>query len=207
MRVIERRGRTVEEATERALRDLGVGREMARVTVLEHPSSGLFGLIGQREALVRVEVDADKASFVEGFLRRVVDSIGLEARVEVRETAEAVEVSISGPEVGLLIGRRGQTLEAMQYLANVAAGRVSGESKPVIVDVEGYRERRKQALERLAERMAEKARRLGRRVVLEPMPAQERRVVHLAVERLQGVKSESVGDEPRRKVVIVPVRE
>lgn len=204
MRSVESTGRTVEEAVREALRLLGAERSQVEVEVLEEPSRALWGLLGQRPARVRVSHRPGKLEAAVAFVRGVCERLGLAAEVQARDEDGAIRVQVSGSGLGLLIGRRGSTLEALQYLANVAATRASGERQPVVIDPGGYRERREEALRRLARRMAERARRTGRRVTLEPMTAPERRIVHLALQEVPGVRTESVGEEPFRKVVIIP---
>jgi spoIIIJ-associated protein len=131
-------------------------------------------------------------------------AMGLTVNCEVKTDDEAIRIDVSGPEVGNLIGRRGQTLDALQYLVSLAAYRSdeSGERRRVIVDVEGYRRRREETLRRLAVQLADRARRSGRDVMLEPMSAQERRIIHLELQDSPYVTTRSIGEEPYRKVVI-----
>jgi spoIIIJ-associated protein len=131
-------------------------------------------------------------------------AMGLSVNCEVKTDDEAIRIDVSGPEVGNLIGRRGQTLDALQYLVSLAAYRSdeSGERRRVIVDVEGYRRRREETLRRLAVQLADRARRSGRDVMLEPMSAQERRIIHLELQDSPYVTTRSIGEEPYRKVVI-----
>ena len=204
---IEVRGRTVEEALDAAARQLGVDREALEARVVVEPSRGWLGLVGQRDAVVQARVRPTKARFAVAFLDELARRAGLAARVTVEETQDRIVARMEGgPELGALIGRHGAALDALQYLLNVAAARVSDERRRVHLDVAGYRERRRQALERLALRMAERARRTRRPVALEPMPAAERRVVHLALQNHPEVRTESTGTEPHRRVVIVPRR-
>jgi len=114
-------------------------------------------------------------------------------------------VEITGKDLSVLIGPRAETLNALQYITNLIVGKELGHSVPLIVDVEGYRERRKEQIRRLANKMAEQAITTGRRQVLEPMPASERRLVHIELRNNQDVETESVGEEPRRKVTIIPI--
>lgn len=204
MRSVEASGRTVEEAVERAVRELGVERARVEVEVLEEPSRGFLGVFGQRPARVRVTYRPSKAEAAVEFVMGVCRRLGLDARCEVREEDGALRVELTGPGLATLIGRRGRTLDALQYLADVSATRQSGDRRPLVVDADGYRRQQEERLRRLALRMAERARRTGRAVVLRPMPARERRIVHLALRDLPGVRTESVGEEPLRKVVIRP---
>lgn len=199
---VEKRGRSVEEAVAAALQELGVQAEQAEVEVLEVPARGLFGLIGSRDALVRVTVKESKEDLALRFLQDVARAIGLDVEISTRRDEDYVFFDVRGDELGILIGRRGQTLDALQYLTNLAVGRVSGERQRIVVDVEGYRRRREETLQRLAERLAEKVRRSGQSMELEPMSAHERRVIHLALQNSPYVTTYSEGEEPFRKVVI-----
>lgn len=204
MRSVEASGRTVEEAVERALRQLGVERSQVEVEVLDEPGRGWLGLIGQRPARVRVTYRPAKAEAAVAFVLGVCRRMGLDARCRVVEEDDAIRVELSGGGLASLIGRRGRTLDALQYLTNVAATRASGDRRPVVVDADGYRRQREERLRRLALRLAERARRTGREVALQPMSARERRIVHLALRDDPHVRTESVGEEPLRKVVIRP---
>ncbi len=204
---MEKWGRTVEEAVAEALADLGISRDEAEVEILEERevARGLLGLRRDREVKVRVRERASNGEFAAEFVRQVGDLLGLPLKVVAREERGVIVVDVEGEGVGLLIGRRGQTLEALQFLVGLATSRRSGARVAVSVDVEGYRRRRGEALERLARRMAERVVRTGREVVLDPMPPRERRIVHLALQGNPRVVTTSRGEEPNRQVVIAPV--
>lgn len=224
MNSVEKRGRSVEEAVRAALEELDAEREAVDVEVLEEGSKGIFGLLA-REARVRVtvkepaaedddeddyrparsttgDVDADIEGTAVRFIEDISRAMGIAVECESHDDAEAIYVDVSGAEVGALIGRRGQTLDALQYLVNLAANRNAAERKRVIVDAEGYRRRREETLRRLAVQLADRARRSGRDVVLEPMAAYERRIIHLELQDSPYVTTRSIGEEPYRKVVI-----
>jgi spoIIIJ-associated protein len=194
----------VEEAVEAALAELGAERDMVEVEVLEEGSRGLFGLIGGAPAQVRVRVTAGKDRLAADFLTRVAALLDIEAEVSARADPESVQVQVRGQGAAVLIGNRGQTLDALQVVTDAAVSRRTEDRRRLLVDVEGYRERRRRALEDLARRAARQARRTGRPVELEAMPAHERRLVHMAVQGVPGVETASTGEEPRRRVVIRP---
>jgi spoIIIJ-associated protein len=149
--------------------------------------------------------EGDLAASVREFLAKITAAAGIHCRIEVVENDETVTASLVGGDLGLLIGRHGQTIDAIQYLANVIAWRELGEDrKDVVVDAAGYRERRRQTLESLALRSAERARSSGEPVELEPMTSIERRVVHLCLKEVDGVGTRSEGEEPYRYVVVEP---
>lgn len=201
---IETTGRTVEKAVAAALEKLAIDRKQAHVEVLAEPSRGLLGLFGQRLAKVRVSVRHTKAEYARSFIAEVARHLGVDVTVSVEEQPDLIRVVIGGSGVGLMIGRRGITLDALEYLVNVAARRRSGDRKTIVVDVDGYRNRRQQVLERIARRAVERVRRTGRRVALEPMGSAERRIIHLAVDGYSGVTTISEGNEPFRRVIIIP---
>ncbi len=206
MREVVKGGRTVEEAVDAALEELGLGREEVEVQVLEEPRGGLFGLWrGSREVRVLVREKPDRARVAADFVRQVGDLLEVPLKVVAVEEDQVLRLEVEGDDVGLLIGRRGQMLAALEFLANRVAARAAGRGKRIVVDVGGYRRRRWEQLERLARSMAERAVRTGREVVLRPMSAQERRVVHLALADHPRVQTVSRGEEPNRQVVIAPV--
>lgn len=206
MREAMGRGRTVEEAVDQALALIGLSRAEVGVEVVQEAQRGLFGL-GAREAVVRVVARLEKGRAAAEFIRRVGDLLELPLRVVARRQGEVVEVEVSGEGVGVLIGRRGETLEALQFLSALASYRLSGgDATPVVVDVEQYRRRRVEGLENLARRVAERVAREGREATLRPMTAAERRVVHLALRGDPRVVTFSRGEGPARHVVIAPPR-
>lgn len=206
MRSVEAKGRTIDEAISNALTLLRVPRERVLIEVLEEPSRGIFGMLGAREGRIRATVRENKEEFVHDFLGRVFKAMDLDVRVHSRMENGSICFDIEGPNLGVLIGRRGQTLEALQYIVNLAAGKATGEGGRISLDVEGYRKRRNESLVRLAKRMAEKAKRTGQRVVMEPMSAGERRIIHLALQGDPDVSTRSEGNEPYRRVIINAVR-
>lgn len=203
MRIAEKTGKTVEDAIEACLTELGVKREKANIEVLEEPTKkGLFGLLGTRLAKVRVSYEDNPGALGCDFLARVCKSMGVEAVFSSVEKADHWIVNITGSELGILIGRRGDTLEALQYLTNLAISKRLSEKVRIIVDVEGYRQRREDTLVRLARRLSDKVKRTGNRVVLEPMNPHERRIIHTALQDDTRISTFSEGEEPNRRVVI-----
>ena len=179
---------------------LGVGYEPARV-VAHLPAEAAAAAA----AAASVVGEAGQAGDARALVARIVATLGIDADVDAREEPEAIVITCSGPDVGLLIGRHGQTIDAIQYLLNVTAYRAYGdEKKDVVVDAAGYRMRRKATLEALALRVAERVRESGEAEELEPMTAVERKVVHLGLKDVAGVGTASEGTEPNRYVVVVP---
>ncbi len=218
---IERSAPSVEEAIEAALDELGVSEQEVVVQIVQEPRSGFLGL-GSQEAVVRVrpksgpeelsEEDLEEqgeiaAEFLEGLLSGMGVTAGVDPGLE--DQTMYVDVLGSGPDdddMGLLIGRHGQTLEALQELTRVAVGQRLGARCRVMVDVEGYRKRRRSRLAAKARDLAKRVQQTGREVELEPMNPYERKVVHDAVASVGGVESSSRGEEPERRVVIRPAR-
>lgn len=273
MRTVRITAKTIEAAVQQGLEQLGISREEAIVHVVEQPSSGLFGLIHKRMAVVdisapdepqpepevveevapveeveTVEVQVEtpveapapeetpaeetvaapaateeapvekkpaKEEFVfnaeeqkqtaeeaKAFLQGVFQGMHLSVTMECMMSEERILINLCGDGLGILIGKHGQTLDALQYLTNLAAGKSFRHHYFVLLDVENYRERRKDTLEALAKRLAGKVKRTGEEVRLEPMAAGERRIIHLALQDDHAVTTESEGEAPYRYVVI-----
>jgi spoIIIJ-associated protein len=200
-------GKTVELATELALKKLGVSRDRVTVSVLTQPSRGLFGLFGTRDAEVEVEViPQSPMEETRKFVEDVLAAMNLQGvSVEVVEEGDhAYTMRLSGESIGILIGRRGTTLDALQVLINLVANKHSEHFLRITVDAEDYRQRRKETLEKLADRLAGKAVQQRREIQLEPMSSTERKIIHSYLQGRTDVVTYSQGEEPYRKVVIAP---
>lgn len=204
MKKVVATAKTIEEAVEKALKELKVSREKVEIRVLEQPSKGLFGLFGSREAKVEVEYIHDPIAEGSKFLKDVLAKMNVDARIDVRPHDEGVLFDIVGNNLGIIIGRRGQTLDSLQYLVNVVSNRQSGKHTRILLDAEKYRLRRKETLEQLAERIAKKAVQTKRNVRLEPMPAAERKIIHAFLQKRPDVATFSEGEEPHRYIVVAP---
>ena len=201
---IEKTGKTIEEARQAALEELQVSADLVEFEVLAEPSKGFLGLIGSKPARILARVKeltpADKAR---NFLRDIFKAMNLEVRIEVSEEEDGVVMNLIGDNLGILIGKHGQTLDSLQYLSNLTANKGLLEDKVrIILDIENYRSRREETLRRLALRLADKVRRTGERIVLEPMNRHERKIIHMALQDNYRISTYSAGDEPYRKVVI-----
>jgi spoIIIJ-associated protein len=209
MKSIKVEAKNVEKAVEKALTELGITREDAEINVLDKGSKGLLGLIGTKDAVVEVKEVFDPVKKGKEFLETLLNKADINVGVEILEEksdAEQVVYNLTGEkELGLVIGHRGETLDAMQYLTSIYINKELEEYFRVLLDAEGYRDRRQETLERLAERLAAKAERKKRKVVLEPMPPHERRIIHISLKENKNVKSYSEGKEPYRKVMIEPL--
>ncbi|HKT44643.1 MAG TPA: RNA-binding cell elongation regulator Jag/EloR [Gaiellaceae bacterium] len=217
---VEATGETVGEAKWAALRELelrhpGLDKSAVRFEVVSEGERGLLG-VGYAPARVVASVpedavatvstdDSDLATDVRLLLARFTGALGVDARIDIREDDETVTATFAAADAGLLIGRHGQTIDAIQYLLNAISHRRGDDPRrEVVVDAAGYRERRRATLESMALRTAEQVRATGAAVELEPMTAVERKVVHLALKEHDGVETHSEGTEPNRYVVVAP---
>jgi len=217
---VEATGETVGEAKWAALRELqlrypGLDKAAVRFEVVSEGERGLLG-VGYAPARVVASVPEDAvqasapdesglAGEIRDLLRRITTALGVEARIDVEEDDERITATCNASDAGLLIGRHGQTIDAVQYLVNAIVHRSHGdERKEVVVDAAGYRERRRLVLESIAVRTAAEVVRSGERAELDPMTAVERKMVHLALNEADGVTTASEGTEPNRYVVILP---
>jgi len=202
MKTLLASGKTVEDAVRTGLARLGVTQDRVNVKVLEQPSKGLFGLIGAKEAKVELTLLPDGIEEAIRFLEEVAGAMELTVSVERVDENDAVRINLTGSDLGILIGRRGQTLDSLQYLANIVANRHSDHHLRIVLDAERFRERRRQTLEALSERMAMKVVRTRKEIVLEPMTSQERKIIHARLQANPNVRTYSQGDEPNRRIVI-----
>lgn len=199
--------KSVEEAVELALAELQVQREFVDVQVIEQPSRGLFGLIGAKPAIVRVSVKSTPSEMVVDFLEKICGRITGSVKVRcVHENEEELSLNLDAENLGLLIGKRGETLNALQYLATLVYNKYLKGYRRVFLNAGNYRERRNNTLKRLAIRLANQVMRTGRRVVLEPMNSYDRRIIHTTLQDFKGVTTYSEGEEPERRVVIAANR-
>ncbi len=199
-------GDTVEAAFDAACRALGVESHEAEFEILELPVKKRFGLFGGSPAKVRAYIRETPADAAAQYLRNILEKMGLyNITVAAEEQEDGALLRLTGDDVGVVIGHRGETLDALQYLSGLVANHVGGAYYRVTLDIGNYREKRKETLEHLGRRMAEKAVRTGRNCPLEPMNPYERRIIHTAVQEVEGAKSWSEGEEQARHVVIGPV--
>jgi spoIIIJ-associated protein len=195
-------GKTIEEAVKSGLASWNTTEDRVRIRVLEQPSKGLFGWIGTKDAKVELEKIPDPLEETEKFLHEVFQAMKIDVTLESLPDNEGYRIDLRGKELGILIGRRGQTLDALQYLANIVANRYSSTHLRIALDAENFRERRKKTLEDLAVKLASRVVRTQKEVVLEPMPPQERKVIHSRLQNHSQVKTSSRGEEPNRRIVI-----
>ncbi len=191
--------KTVEEAKELAVKEFG--REDLVFEVLEEPKKGFLGIV-KGSAKVKASYEPSKVDVAVEYIKGVLDKMGIIAELSVSEIEGGSLINIEGEDVGAIIGRRGDTLDALQYLASMVCNRRDKEYYRICVDSCGYREKRKETLEELALKISRNVLKTGRTAALEPMNPYERRIIHAAVATVEGVSSRSVGEEPYRKVII-----
>jgi len=197
-------GLTVNEAVKEALKQLQANREEVEITILDEGKKGLFGLFGKKPARVKVTLNQNPSKIVHDFLSDIVEKMGIKADILVKQTGKVINIQLSGDKMSMLIGKRGQTLNSLQYLTQLVANRYSNHYLQIILDAENYREKRKETLQQLAGKLAKQAIRTSKNVSLEPMPSYERKVIHAALAEFKDIKTYSVGEEPNRHLVIAP---
>lgn len=201
MEYIEVSAKTVDDAVTEALIKLGATSDQIEYEVIEKGSTGFLG-IGSKAAVIKVRKKCSTEDVIREFLGKVFDAMELEVEIQVTNTDNNYSVELKGDEMGVLIGKRGQTLDSLQYLTNLAVNKNSDEYVKVKIDTEDYRKRRKETLENLAKNIAYKVKRTKRPVSLEPMNPFERRVIHSALQNDKFVTTHSEGEEPYRHVVV-----
>ncbi|MGE5677741.1 MAG: RNA-binding cell elongation regulator Jag/EloR [Pseudomonadota bacterium] len=234
MMVVEKSAKTVDEAVNAALEELQAKKEDVIIEVLEQPSKGIFGILSKqakvRVTLKEVkapepvrEVEKENAKEVrkekketrvldytlekekaKKFLREVLEAMDIKAEIRLKDTKEGLYINLSGPKMGIIIGRRGQTLDSLQYLVSLVVNKDKEKDGfvKIILDTEDYRKKREETLQRLAKRLAERVQKTGKRVELEPMNPYERRIIHYTLQEFQDITTFSEGEEPYRKVII-----
>lgn len=202
MKIVEKSGRTVDEALELALIEMGLSREDVEYEVLEEDSKGFLGIFGAKEAKIRVSQKENAHLQAKAFLEETLENMNINAQVDTELTEDGIFANISGEKMSVVIGRRGKTLDALQYLTNLVINRNREEYIHLVLDCENYRAKRKDSLEKLAHRMADKAKRQRRDIILNPMNSYERRIVHSALQKDEEVSTRSEGRDPYRKVII-----
>ena len=203
LKSIEVQGRTEDEAIELALEQLGMSRDDVSVEIVEQARTGFLGL-KNNPAVVKVQYEAteERTEQVDTFLTGLFERMDIDVSLDIKEEEGAISVILTGKDPGALIGRRGETLDAIQHLTNYVVNRsVSGRVR-INLDAENYRQRRNEALENLANRTAGKVLKYRRNMTLDPMNAYERHVIHSALQEHGQVSTFSVGSEPNRRVVV-----
>lgn len=199
---IEKTAKSTDEAINLALAELGATKDMVEIEILEEGAKGLFGILGGKDARVAVTLKPTPASVAKDFLDELFFSMGMKVEIAITEGEGALDINLSGDDMGIIIGKRGDTLDAIQYLTSLVVNRLEGDYTKVSIDTENYRAKRKEALAALAGRIADKVVKTGRRHIFEPMNPYERRVIHATLQSHPTVHTYSIGEEPNRKVVV-----
>ncbi|HPL98414.1 MAG TPA: RNA-binding cell elongation regulator Jag/EloR, partial [Bacillota bacterium] len=221
MMMVEKKARTVEEAVQSALEELETEKDNVDIEILEQPTKGIFGILGSKNAKVRVTLNEKKTieksvkkeienkeiriteytlekERARKFLREVLEAMDIKAEIRVKDINESLYINLSGPKMGMIIGRRGQTLDSLQYLVSLVVNKDKERDSfvKVILDTEDYRRKREETLQRLAKRLADRARKTGKNIELEPMNPYERRIIHSTLQEVEGITTFSEGEEP-----------
>jgi spoIIIJ-associated protein len=222
MMPIEIEAKSVDEAIEKICKELGKKREELEFEVIEEKARGIFGLMGNKRVKVRgrvkesqptkeekkpaaiPETGENALSYANTVLERILAGMAVPSQVQGRIDGETIHLDIKGDGTGLLIGRHGQTLDAIQYVVGRIVGKQLGEKRMIVIDTERYRESRRENLERLSRQMGEKAKSTGKAVSLQPMSASDRRVVHLALKHDRDLETRSEGEGSMRSIKIIP---
>lgn len=202
LQTVEKKGKNIDEAIKAALDELCCEIEDVNVEVIEEPSKGLLG-IGKKPAVVRVTRRDKPEDMVRGVVDEILTRMKIDYQINGIEHQEGrVRINIIGKDMGLLIGRKGETLNAVQFIVGLIVNRNREEKIRVMLDVEDYRKKREDSLEALALRLSDKVKKTRKNVVMRPMTSQERRIVHTTLQSDPSITTYSMGDEPNRKVVI-----
>src|SRR3712207_6304903 len=203
MRSLDMSGKTVDEAVEKALTELNVTKDKVEIKVIDEGSKGIFGIFKTKDAKVHVTIKEDYKEDAKKFLRDVLNSMGTLAEIKIKEDDDILKINLIGPNMGLIIGYRGETLDSLQYLVSLVVNKNNNEKyKKVSLDTENYRIRREETLKRLAEKLAYKVRKTNKIIKLEPMNPYERRIIHSTLQNNSYVVTYSEGEEPHRRVII-----
>lgn len=202
LKSIIKEAKTIDEAIRLACEELGLDRENVDVEVINEGNKGLLGFIGNKNAVIKVTEKAGFDELIINFLKPVLDKMEIDADIEIQQEEGQITIRLTGDNIGIIIGRRGETLDALQYLLSLVVNRKSEGYIRVVLDVADYRVKREDTLVRLANRVAEKVMRTRKNLTLEPMNPYERRIIHSTLQNHKYVDTQSIGEEPNRKVVI-----
>lgn len=206
---IEKAAKNIDDAILAALEELSASRDMVDVEILDEGSKGILGIFGGKDARVRVTLKQnsslsaeDPKAVAEKFLKEIFSNMGIDVKLDMTLESNELSINLIGNDMGIIIGKRGETLDSLQYLTSLVVNRFEGAYVKVTLDTENYREKRYEALKTLALRIADKVTKTGRRHIFEPMTPYERRVLHAALQSHETVATYSIGEDPNRKVVV-----
>ena len=207
MKTIEMTGKTVDEALKNALNELKLTKEEVDIEIIDEGSKGIFNLIGNKPARIKITKKKSAIDEVEKFLTDVLKSMDIKAEINIKEENDIINVNLSGAKMGLVIGYRGETLDSLQYLLSLVVNKNHNNIyKKVVLDVENYRKRREETLIKVAQKVAYKVRKSKRPYKLEPMNPYERRIIHSTLQEFNDIITYSEGEEPYRRVVVTLAR-
>ncbi len=200
-KTVKKSAKTVQEAIRLALAELKVTESEASVEIIEEGSKGLFG-IGAKDAVVQVTSNISPENRARTFLDDVFLGMGMRVDIDITLEGKVMKINLSGDGMGLIIGKHGDTLDALEHLTSLTVNRGDGDYVKVVLDTENYREKRRQTLVRLAENLSASVINQKKKVMLEPMSASERRIIHSTLQSNEQIDTYSIGEEPYRRVVI-----
>ena len=207
MSSIEIEARTTEEAIKKACEHLHLSQEDLDIEVLESRSAGIFGLIGNKKARIRVKIKTDNSMLVaEETLERIISLMSLDSKVSGEKKGDDIVLNIEGSNTAILIGYKGRTLEALEYIVNKVVNKAAEKKVRVILDSENYRQRREESLQRLALKMGDQAKRTGKTVTMNAINPHDRRIIHLTLKGDPQVQTKSDGEGLLKRVCIIPNR-
>ncbi len=198
---ITKSGKTVDDALQEALKELHASKDEVEITVIDEGTRGFLGMFGAKDAVIQVVKKFNPEKIAVTFLQEMFQAMRIEVSIETQLKDKQLSIELSGEEMGVLIGKRGQTLDSLQYLVSLV-NKGSSPYVSILLDTENYRQRRKETLESLAYNLAKKVKQTKKNVVLEPMNPYERRIIHSSLQNDRYVTTYSEGEEPYRNVVI-----
>lgn len=199
---VEKTGKTVEEAVASALEELNTDESSVEIEIIDEGTKGILGLIGNKKARVRVHLKDERRNLAQEFLKNIFEKMSIDTQLDIKEDEESLLINVSGDDSGIIIGRRGETLDSLQYLTSLVINKGKETYKRVTIDTENYRQKREQTLIKLANRLASKVIKYKKSITLEPMNPYERKVIHSTLQNNKYVETYSLGSEPNRKVII-----
>lgn len=205
MSVVRMKGKNVEEAIKGALEVLNVPRESAKIRVISEGEQGILGVFGGKDAEVEVKIKIGTAEAARRALQEILDLMGFVTTITIhQDTEDGISLEIKGDDISRIIGREGQTIDAIQYLVSIIANKDEEQKRRVYVDADGYRKKQEKRVERIAKETAEEVNISGKEIELPPMTARERRIVHITIKGMDNLTSHSIGDRNDRRVVVSP---
>lgn len=206
MKQVTASGQTMDDAIESALQQLNATRDQVEIDIIDEGKKGMFGIFGAKRSIVKVTIKQDPVEQAEKYLTGILQAFSDDLSINVTREDNNLTFNLSGEKIAMVIGKRGQTLNAIQHLVQVMFNRQSSEFYRIVVDAEGYRSRRAETLKQLANRLADKAIKIRKNVTLEPMPSYERKIIHSVLQDNPRVETHSDGSDPNRFVIIKPIQ-